>query len=72
MFAICRVNSISGAVKYLTEKQGWSRFPNRAFLFGSSFDAVDFLHWRFPSSPRAPFFYEVREVRPVFGGAYEK
>lgn len=63
MFAICRVNSISGAVKYLTEKQGWSRFPNRAFLFGSSFDADDFLSFAFPFSPPLPFYYEVREIR---------
>lgn len=73
MFAICRVNSLTGAVKYLSEACGWSFDLRKAFLFVFSFDAVDFLHWRFPSSPHAPFFYEVREVRPVVsvGGAYE-
>lgn len=63
MFAICRVNSLTGAVKYQSEACGWTSDLRKAFLFDSSFDAVDFLHWRFSSSPRAPFFYEVREVR---------
>ena len=56
MFAICRVNSLTGAVKYLSEACGWSFDLRKAFLFDCSFDAVDFLHWRFPYSPRAPVF----------------
>ena len=63
MFAICRVNSISGEVKYMTEKQGWTKFVNRAFLFDSSFDAVDYLHFAFLSSPPRSFYYEVWEIR---------
>lgn len=70
MFAICRVNSLTGAVKYQTENWRWSLNLQRAFLFDNSFDAVDFLHWRFPFSPPAPFFYEVREVR--FNGGQPK
>lgn len=51
MFAICRVNSLTGAVKYQIEAFGWTFNIQRAFLFDNSFDAVDFLHWCFPSSP---------------------
>lgn len=65
MFVICRVSSISGEVKYLTECLRWSKFLNRSFLFPSSFDADDFLHCCVNIHAPGPFYYVVREVRPA-------
>lgn len=62
MFVICRLNSVTGAVVYLTEDKKWVSDLERALLFQHRICAGDYLHRRFYCTPRAPYSYEVREV----------
>ena len=62
-FAICRINTITGELRYRSKHSRWCKSLASALLFGDSFFASDYLD--FFVHRVSGYRYEIREIFPV-------
>lgn len=64
-FAICRINTITGELRYCSKHSRWCKSLSSSLLFDDSYFAEDYFHFFVSVSAPGPFYYVVRPVRSV-------
>lgn len=62
-FAICRINTITGELRYRSKHSRWCKSLSASLLFENSYFATDYLLYFVPVHVPGPFYYVVRPVR---------
>ena len=64
-FAIYRINTITGELRFRSKHSRWCKSLASALLFEDSYSAEDYFHSFVPVHAPGPFYYVIRQVRPV-------
>lgn len=62
-FAIYRINTITGELRFCSKHSRWCKSLASALLFDDSYSAEDYCRSFVPVHVPGPFYYVVRQVR---------